>query len=158
MLLLRSPSPSILRAIEHLWKYALPLGHWGGYSFMHPVSVSPKTVCCYNLYPRYELPDCQRVSAPHELGCGRQWGLPQVPAGRLKCFSTYPAPPELTTIIHPLACHGPSRRINPSRTAQLSMQRVTCQGSGVITSQTALSSVHGPRFLPASIQMVSVLG
>lgn len=68
-------------------------------------------------------------------------------------------PPGLLPIIHPLVCHCPSHRINPFRTAQLSMQRVMGQSSGVITSQTVLSSAPGPlRFLPASIQTVSVLG
>lgn len=53
--------------------------------------------------------------------------------------------------------HCPSNRVNPYRTAQLSVQRVNTQGSLVTTSQTTQSLVHWLlQFNPVSIQIVSV--
>lgn len=128
---------------------------------MHLFSVSPKGyVARACIQARTWLPDCQGVSALPELGCGGQWGQPQIPAGQHKCFSTYPDSARTYSHHPPLACHRSSCRINPFTTVQRSMQRVKGQDSGVTTRQTNhLSSAQGPlRILPASIQMVSVLG
>ena len=48
----------------------------------------------------------------------------------------------LFMIIHPSAFHYLSHRVNPFRTAQLSVQRVNSQNSLVITRQPALTSAH----------------
>lgn len=59
-------------------------------------------------------------------------------------------------IMQPVASHCPSHRINPFRTAQLSVQRVNEQLAS--DHQANLFDFNVLGFIPVSAQMVSVLG
>lgn len=98
------------------------------------------------------------LSVPYKPGCGRQWELPQIPAGESKCLSIYPHPTRAylwssTSQISYCLSH----RVNSFRIAQLSVQRVNGWGTGQITCQTVSSAHWLLWFITISIQAVSVL-
>ena len=85
-----------------------------------------------------ENPDCQRVSAPDELECGKQGVLSQALTHELNVFPHK----DLLVIILPLPSHCLSHEFNPFHTAQLLVQRVNVQGLLVVIGQSTLNLAH----------------
>lgn len=75
-------------------QYATPHGCYGGHSCYAPNLLYLLKTLLLELVLKlgHQLPDCQGVSVPYDLGCRRLKRLPQVLKGESKCLSTYPDP------------------------------------------------------------------